>query len=597
MPRSSTAAPAAKALTVGDVSVSSSLISGNTAPTGANILNTGTFRTQGNNLLGSDGNAGVVGVTLGTRDIIATVPLSAILNPTLQDNGGPTPTLALVDGSPAIDAGRGSGPDQRGEPVVNGVRDIGAFELARGGPPGPAGPTDEGRLDCVSGDCNPPSVPNPESEAADVDEEVSYVQEFEDYLDVEAAAFEDFDALNRAEALTGVAPALIYARFVTGTEEVVVAAAIAPTKGLETDEAERSLAPAEESPAIAPSQEPRLELVLVTADHEPRRFRTGATRSEVLAAVQRLHLELTDRTRRRLDHYQRPAQDLYGWLLAPLEETLAAEEIGHVSFILDEGLRSIPLAALHDGEQFIIENYSVGLMPSLSLTDTRIGNIRNASVLAMGASEFSDQPPLPAVPLELSAIASQWAGAEYLNETFTPERVVQARNQAAYPVLHLATHGQFTSGGLDNSYIQFWDRRLSLDELPQLQLSDPAVELLVLSACRTVIGNEEAELGFAGLAIKSGAKTAIAALWQVSDLETAGLMAELYTQLGQVTYKAEALRQAQLAMLRGEVTVTDGYLTWSGGQTPVPESFRHLTFADTRHPFYWSAFTLVGSPW
>jgi CHAT domain-containing protein len=112
-----------------------------------------------------------------------------------------------------------------------------------------------------------------------------------------------------------------------------------------------------------------------------------------------------------------------------------------------------------------------------------------------------------------------------------------------------------------------------------------------------VLGGEEAELGFAGLAIQSGAKTAIAALWQVSDLETAGLMAELYTHLGQVSYKAEALRQAQLAMLRGEVTVQDGMLTWSGGQAALPPDLAASHFRDTRHPYYWSAFTLVGSPW
>jgi CHAT domain-containing protein len=306
---------------------------------------------------------------------------------------------------------------------------------------------------------------------------------------------------------------------------------------------------------------------------------------------------LTDRTRRRLDNYLIPAQALYGWLLAPLADTLEAEGLGHVSFILDEGLRSLPLAALHDGEQFIIENYSVGLMPSLSLTDTRIGNIRNASVLAMGASQFEDQPPLPAVPLELAAIDRLWSGEQVLNEGFTPDRVVQERNEDPYPILHLATHGQFSDGALSNSYIQFWDRRLTLNDLPQLGLDQPAIELLVLSACRTVLGSEEAELGFAGFAVKSGAKSAIAALWQVSDLETAGLMAELYTQLGQVTYKGEALRQAQLAMLRGDVTVQDGNLVWSGGQMPLPEAFQNQTFADTRHPFYWSAFTLVGSPW
>jgi filamentous hemagglutinin family protein len=705
------------------VTLTSSLVSGNGAASGANLTNRGDgiFTSGGNNLIGSSGNAGIEGVVLDASDIVPLAEVSQILETTLADNGGPTQTHALLPGSPAINRGSSSdsssdggslATDQRGISVVDGVRDIGAFESqgftialiegsfqttstnqsfvtpltvrvssdfdepVAGGtvtflPPG-AGPSavlnpnpaiigsdgivsvdatanevagvydvvaaiastdntvtfrlgntaSDGEIppppppplpetDCPTNDCTTlvNDAPDQEDRPSTIERrnreegnEAAYVNSFEDYLNVEAAAFEDFDALERAEVITGTPPALVYARFVSNTEGLEVAQTSASTKESATGDAlalsiiaqaERRTTPA----ADEANQEDVLELVLVTANNEPRRFSTGATRSEVLSAVRQLHIELTDRTRRRLDNYLIPAQALYGWLMAPLEDTLDAEGIGHVSFILDEGLRSLPLAALHDGEQFVIESYSVGLMPSLSLTDTRIGNIRNASVLAMGASEFSDQPPLPAVPIELSAIESLWSGEQYLNEAFTPERVVQERREDAYPVLHLATHGQFSNGALSNSYIQFWDRRLGLDQLPQLQLSQPAVELLVLSACRTVLGGEEAELGFAGLAVKSGAKSAIAALWQVSDLETAGFMAELYTQLGQASYKAEALRQAQLAMLRGEVTLEGGNLVWSGGQIPLPEDLDSLRFAETRHPFYWSAFTLVGSPW
>lgn len=608
------------------------LISGNNAsnPASANIFNLGGIPvegTSGANLFGASGNAGIAGFSPNSIGTVPSVGLSAIVSTTLADNGGPTQTLALVPGSPAIDktsfgfinTSEGLVPiislDQRGVPQFNELRDIGAFEFTVGGSGGnsdgsSSGGSSDADFECIAGDCNPQTSaqPNNLATAADGGTEVGYVEQFEDYLGVEAAAFDDFDALDRARNSTGVTPALIYAQFVPPSSDVAVAhsqtAAIADasaaTKALIAGDAlgQQIVAQAEgQQPAATTTNEDVLQLVLITADNEPRRINTGATRSEVIAAVRQLQVELTDRTRRRLDDYLFPAQALYGWLVSPLEEALAAENIGHVSFVLDEGLRSLPLAAMHDGDQFIIEQYSVGLMPSLSLTDTRIGNIRNAEVLAMGASEFSDQPPLPAVPLEIASISRSWSGEAFLNEVFTPEILVEQRSEDAYPILHLATHGQFTSGGLSNSYIQFWDRRLGLDDLPQLQLSDPTVELLVLSACRTVLGSEEAELGFAGLAIKSGAKSAIAALWQVSDLETAGLMAELYTHLGQVTYKAEALRQAQLAMLRGEVTVQNDSLIWSGGSEPLPDEFSGLSFADTRHPYYWSAFTLVGNPW
>ena len=614
------------------LTIISSLISGNQAASGSgnNVfnVNAGTISTS-NSLFGQSGNAGILGFTPAASDIVPSVPITQIVSTSLGNNGGSTPTLALLAGSPAIDAGSGSGLDQRGLAVSGIARDIGAFEFqdgSGGSSSGSGNSSDDSSSgdsssgssadavgECVAGDCNPQTPPASQTEAsgsatAGESVEVAFVQQFEAHLGVEAAAFEDIDALDRARAITGVTPALVYARFVppaaapavaTLDDETDAPATVATKELTVGDElGQQIVAQAEgQQPTGAIANEAVLQLVLVTADNQPRRINTGATRSEVLAAVQQLQVELTDRTRRRLDNYLIPAQALYGWLMAPLEETLAAEDIGHVSFVLDAGLRSLPIAALHDGDQFIIENYSVGLMPSLSLTDTRIGNIRNAEVLAMGASEFSDQPPLPAVPLEIATINDLWAGTVHLNETFTPSILVAERSENAYPILHLATHGQFTSGALSNSYIQFWDRRIGLDELPQLQLSDPTVELLVLSACRTVLGDGEAELGFAGLAIKSGAKSAIAALWQVSDLETAGLMAELYTHLGQVTYKAEALRQAQLAMLRGEVTIQNDTLIWSGGREPLPAAFAGRDFADTQHPYYWSAFTLVGNPW
>jgi len=603
----------------GNLETRSSLISGNTALTGVNLANTGSFVSSGNNLFGDNGSAGVTGATLANTDIVPIAPIAAILATTLANNGGLTPTLALVEGSPAIDAGSGSGPDQRGVAVVNGQRDIGAYEFGgSNGPseeppaPPPAPPSVDDEPEPCYIDCGPP--PPPRQAPADQTERPASsnpdaipTAEFEEHLQVAATVFEDFDSLKRAVEVTGVPPALVYARFVPAFGSRGTADAMPQTKGLpsnsETELAQRlileteTLPDQEDDSGIVESDDDILELVLVPPDGRPQRFVTRATRAEVRRTVQRFQNELTDRTRRRTNTYLEPAQQLYGWLVTPMEESLAANDIGHLSFILDKGLRSLPLAALHDGDQFIIENYSVGLMPSLTLTDTRIGNVRNASVLAMGASEFEDQPPLPGVPLELAMIDSLWPGSQYLNEAFTPETIVEARNQTPYSILHLATHGQFVNGKLSDSYIQFWDQRLSLSDLPALQLSDPAVELLVLSACRTVLSGEQAELGFAGLAVKSGAKSAVAALWQVSDLETAGLMAEFYTQLGQAAYKAEALRQAQLAMLRGEVTVKDGQLIWSGGSQALPDDVDGLAFADTRHPYYWASFTLVGSPW
>jgi CHAT domain-containing protein len=138
---------------------------------------------------------------------------------------------------------------------------------------------------------------------------------------------------------------------------------------------------------------------------------------------------------------------------------------------------------------------------------------------------------------------------------------------------------------------------LGLNDIRQLGLHDPAVDLLVLSACQTAVGNEEAELGFAGLAVQAGVKTAIASLWYVSDEGTFGLMTEFYNQLSIAPIKAEAMRQAQLAMINGNVEIEGGQLRGSRGSYPLPESLQNVENQKLTHPYYCSAFTLIGSPW
>ncbi|NJO75660.1 MAG: CHAT domain-containing protein, partial [Leptolyngbyaceae cyanobacterium RM1_406_9] len=358
-----------------------------------------------------------------------------------------------------------------------------------------------------------------------------------------------------------------------------------------------------EPESVALSFEPQptdeLELLLVTSTGNPIRKRlAGVTRAEVEQARRRLVSQITD-PRLLGSGYLPPAQQLYQWLVAPLEQDLQDQEIENLSFILDTGLRFTPLAALHDGNQFLVEKYSVGLMPSLSLTDTRYTNLQNLEVLAMGASEFTDQVPLPAVPTELQTIVQNlWPGRVFLNAEFTVQNLREQREQRPYGILHLATHGEFRPGGLEESYIQFWNQKLRLNEIRQLGLNDPPLELLVLSACRTALGDDQAELGFAGLAVQAGAKSALASLWYVSDEGTLALMTEFYSQLRQVPIKAEALRQTQIAMLKGEVRLQDGQIYSSRSETiSLPEGVVRNETQDLSHPFYWAAFTLIGSPW
>jgi len=396
--------------------------------------------------------------------------------------------------------------------------------------------------------------------------------------------------LQRIERVAGVKPALVYVMFVPTNASVKHLGKRRGTQRV----AQRN---SEGDGGLVAMSEEDLELILVTAEGEPIRFPVpGATREKVLKMSQQLRRAVTDV---RIPRPYLPAsQQLYQWLVAPLEAELASGEITNLAFVVDVGLRSLPMAVLHDGDGFILERYSIGLMPSLSLTDTRYVDVRNLEVLAMGASEFTDQNPLPAVPVELSTIADQlWQGQSFINSTFTPDKLKSIRNQTPFGIVHLATHGEFKSGKPENSYIQFWDGRLSLDKIRELGLNNPPVELMVLSACRTALGDEEAELGFTGLAVQAGVKSALGSLWYVSDEATLGLMTTFYSQLKEVPIKAEALRQAQLAMIRGEVRLEKGQLVTPNQTIPLPPQLADLPDRELTHPYYWSAFTLVGSPW
>jgi CHAT domain-containing protein len=343
-----------------------------------------------------------------------------------------------------------------------------------------------------------------------------------------------------------------------------------------------------------------LELMIVTPEGTPfRKIIAGVTAEEVLEQVRELTLEITNPRRRYTNSYLSASQTLYDWLIRPLEEDLKAQQIENLGFILTTGLRSLPVAALHDGNKFLIEHYSMSIIPSFSLINTTQSNVQGTQVLAMGASEFTELAPLPAVPIEINTIVDTWRGDDFLNQGFTLNNLIESRQQQYYGIIHLATHGEFRAGSPENSYIQLWDSQLKLNQLEQLNLKSPLVELLVLSACRTALGNPDAELGFTGLAVQAGVKTALGSLWYVSDEGTLGLMSEFYAHLKHSAIKAQALQQGQQEMIQGLVKIKEGQLIVPSLEEPIalPESLQHLDDEVLSHPYFWSGFTLVGSPW
>jgi filamentous hemagglutinin family protein len=384
--------------------------------------------------------------------------------------------------------------------------------------------------------------------------------------------------LQKIEKSTGVKPAIIYAVFAPPNLDLDVSQNINNISNLARDNFQ-------------------LELVMVTPGGSPIRKTVAVTRQKLLEVVKQFRNDVTDKDKPTA--YLANAQQLYQWFISPLENDLKKQKIQNLVFIMDSGLRSIPVAAFHDGKQFLIERYSVGAMPSISLTDTRYVDIRKAQVLAMGAENIPTQTPLPSVPVELSTIAGTiWSGKSFQNEQFTANNIIAQRQKQPFSILHLATHGEFQAGKIQNSYIQLWDERLQIGRLRQLKLNDPPVELMVLSACKTAVGdNDEAQLGFAGLANRAGVKSAMGSIWYVSDEGTLGLMTSFYRNLKTAPIKAEALRQAQVSMLSGKVRLQGGKLVTPGDKIDLPAGLVKLGNVNLAHPFYWAGFTIVGNPW
>ena len=500
---------------------------------------------------------------------------------------------------------------------------------------------DGGLIDPANGPLGGAPVPlSPRAANENIQQaERSLVSEFADFLGVEpqpeVSIPEAQVILRRIEQETGVKPALVYAQFrptsareqraqqanrgitpagLAGDRPTAVDQSLAggEGQGLSTDPSLiASTSPGWNADSPTPvaqtlSQSSKendgdiLEILLVTAEGEPQLVPLrNVTRGLAVQRVRQLREFLTNPIFRQSPQYLKISQDLYQWFVAPLREELEFQGINNLTFVLGAGLRSMPLAALHDGEQFVIENFSVGLMPSLSLSNTKYQNIQTAPVLALGASEFLTLDPLPAVPQELELVTKErQPGQRFLNEGFTAANLKAARDDAPTPIVHLATHAEFRPGKASQSYIQLWgNEQVTLNRLGDLKLNLPTVNLLVLSACRTAVGDRNAELGFAGLAVASGVNTAIASLWYVSDKGTLGFMGELYEQLRTAPIKAEALRQTQLAMMRGEVRVENGQMTGSFGSITLDERLAGQGVEDFSHPYFWSAFTSIGSPW
>jgi CHAT domain-containing protein len=312
----------------------------------------------------------------------------------------------------------------------------------------------------------------------------------------------------------------------------------------------------------------RLEM-LVSFGEEQQQFTIGVPEANLRQEVRRFRELLEKRT---TNEYLVPARQLYDQIIRPIEPVLAAHRVDTLVVVPDEVLRVVPFAALHDGTGFLVDRYATAIAPSLKLVEPKPLIPGTGTALVLGISQsVQGYVDLPNVQHEVAAVHAIEGGDVLLNDAFTRSRFASDLKSARYNIVHIASHGQF---GADPSqtFVLAFDGQLTMDDLEADIKYGPVrenpLELLILSACETASGDDRAALGLAGVALKAGARSALATLWYINDLASGELVRDFHKglQSGRLS-KAQALRAAQRA-LAGDPR-----------------------FA---HPAYWAPFLLIG---
>ncbi|MGB5959858.1 MAG: CHAT domain-containing protein [Coleofasciculaceae cyanobacterium] len=401
---------------------------------------------------------------------------------------------------------------------------------------------------------------------------------------------------------------------------------------------------------------------------------TGVTEAQLEVTVLRFR-QLVQNRSSDINELKATGKQLYDWLIKPVELELKANKIQNLVFSLDRSTRYIPMAALYDGEKFMVENYAISTVLSANMTKTEIpfsvitsttnspdttpsfacgescrlahnsaqlnhdssssktrqmllgqaqtsSNPQNPRILGLGVSEaVAGFEALPNVPAELDAIVRQessdtngiYLGEKFLNKSF--DFFTLRDNLANRQILHIATHSEFVPGRAYKSFLLLGTgEKLAIPDIETgLNLRD--VNLVVLSACETALGGPGLDgreiAGIAYYFLNSGAKTVMASLWRIDDLSTRLLMERFYQNLAKGTItspvtKAEALRQAQLALLTAKPTKQTLISNDSSQQRLNPamtspsdqEVENNLPTTNKSyfsHPYYWASFILMGS--
>jgi CHAT domain-containing protein len=318
----------------------------------------------------------------------------------------------------------------------------------------------------------------------------------------------------------------------------------------------------------------RIEVTVSIPQQPSHHYTTLIPQSEVEATINQMRQSMrqTSFAGERLE----VAQRIYTWLLADAAPELDHSSITTLVFILDNSLCSLPMAALHNGQKYLIQKYQIVINPSKKISPSQpiqtVASSYSQAIIAGISKPNQEFDPLPGVEKEIIQISRKIPATVLLDENFTLENLRKQLENNAFSILHLATHAQFGSH-IEDTFILAWNQKIHAQQLIHLlaekHLHTSPIDLLVLSACQTAKGDSQTTLGLAGIANRSGVRSTLASLWTVNDISTARFMDEFYYQLlSKKNTKAAALRQAQLHLLQ---------------QT------------EFEHPYHWAPFIIVGN--
>ena len=353
---------------------------------------------------------------------------------------------------------------------------------------------------------------------------------------------------------------------------------------------------------IDQSKDAYLDITLILPENDIVGKRVELSTSNFKKYLKNLYSTLISQNDLNIDNPNSPSRKLYELFLSKIEPILKENKITTLLISVDRGLQAVPFAALNNGNSFFGEKYSYAITPSLSLTPLEYVRNPKGKLLALGASNFKNLSNLDFVEQELKNIQSLNQKDVYFNELFTPKSLINNGSSSDYDRIHIASHAEFLPGDPTNSLIHTTNNIISMKNLSEFRIKrkDLPIDLFVLSACRTAIGDSQTELGFSGLALQASARSAIGTLWYIDDIVTSAYFVQLYDFLNQRIPKADAIRLTRSAFINKNIRVENDSILGVNGKVLVSNlqtnEIQNLA-SSLNNPYFWAGIQIMGSPW